>query len=60
MSLRLTVDLGMPSSAAAFDRLRHLHHLAEYQQGVDVEGQVLFHGSGVPNMQQGVAVLHLF
>ena len=42
-----------------FRQAAALDHLAEYQQGVEVEGQVLFHAA-VPNMQQGVAVLRLF
>ncbi len=39
--------------AAAFD------DLAEHQQGIEVERRILFHEL-VPNMQQGVARVHLF
>jgi hypothetical protein len=35
--------LGHPEQCRRFRQTAAFHHLAEYQQGVDVEGQVLFH-----------------
>jgi len=34
---------GHPEQCRRFRKAATFHHLAEYQQGVDVEGQVLFH-----------------
>ena len=61
VSLRLTVDLGIPSRAAAFDRLRLSTTLPNTSRASRSKGSrtVLFHRC-VPNMQQGVAALHLF
>ena len=63
VSLRLTVDLGMPSNAAAFDRLRLSTTLPNTSRASRSKGRfcsMRVTRPRVPNMQQGVAVLHLF
>ena len=59
VSLRLTVDLGIPSNAAAFERLRLSTTLPNISRASRSKGRFCSMAS-VPNMEQGVEVMHLF